>query len=93
MVHFRTCKITGGKMALELYMIRNGLFAQDYGFKLILILIGLLICILFLIFAKKYDYLFVFLTGIIIWSVFELIMTAEKPCKKKTANPTPDRAI
>ena len=70
------CKLDGDEMALELFMIRNGLFAQDYGFKLILILIGLLICILFIVFAKKYDYLFVFLTGIIIWSVFELVMTA-----------------
>jgi hypothetical protein len=57
-------------------MIRNGQFAQDYGFKLILTFIGLLICILFVIFAKKYDYLFVFLLGIVIWSIFELITTA-----------------
>jgi hypothetical protein len=57
-------------------MIRNGQFAQDYGFKLILTLIGLLICILFVVFAKKYDYLFVFLTGIILWSLFEIMITA-----------------
>ena len=63
-------------MAIFLYMIRNGQFAEDYGFKLILTLIGLLICVLFIILAKKYDYLFVFITGIIIWSSFELIITA-----------------
>ncbi|MFW9851721.1 MAG: hypothetical protein ACFFDS_02140 [Candidatus Thorarchaeota archaeon] len=63
-------------MAIFLYMIRNGQFAEDYGFKLILTLIGLFICVLFIILTKNYDYLFVFITGIVIWSSFELIITA-----------------
>ena len=40
--HSNLQKPLGGKMALVLYMIRNGQFAQDYGFNLILTLIGLL---------------------------------------------------
>lgn len=63
-------------MSTLVYLIRNGQFAEDYGFKLILTLIALVVCIVLSILRKKYDYLAVFFTGIIIWSLFEIIMTA-----------------
>ncbi|MFW9904198.1 MAG: hypothetical protein ACFFFH_07700 [Candidatus Thorarchaeota archaeon] len=56
-------------------MIRNGLFAIDYEMKLILALIGFSVCILFVIMSKKNDYLYIFITGVVIWSVFELMIT------------------
>ncbi|MFX1504688.1 MAG: hypothetical protein ACFFDC_01115 [Promethearchaeota archaeon] len=58
-----------------IYMIRNGLFAIDYEMKLILALIGFSVCILFIIFSRKPDYLYVFITGAVVWSVFELMIT------------------
>ena len=58
-----------------IYMIRNGLFAIDYEMKLFLALIGFSVCILFIIFSKKKDYLYVFITGVVIWSAFELMIT------------------
>lgn len=57
-------------------MIRNGLFGHDYEMKLLLTLIGLGVCVLFIVFSKKNDYIFVFITGLIIWSTFELMITA-----------------
>jgi hypothetical protein len=56
-------------------MIRNGLFAIDYEMKLFLALIGFSVCILFIIFSKKNDYLYVFITGVVIWSIFEIMIT------------------
>ncbi|UCG90322.1 MAG: hypothetical protein JSU57_00925, partial [Candidatus Heimdallarchaeota archaeon] len=62
-------------MSFAIYMIRNGLFGQDYEMKLILALIGLSVCVLFILFSKKNDYFYVFATGLIIWSIFELMIT------------------
>jgi hypothetical protein len=56
-------------------MIRNGLFGHDYEMKLILALIGLSVCTLFIIFSKKNDYFYVFITGVVVWSIFELMIT------------------
>ncbi|MHA1926817.1 MAG: hypothetical protein ACW974_12940, partial [Candidatus Thorarchaeota archaeon] len=53
----------------------NGLFGQDYGMKLVLALIGLTICIVFWQKSKKRDYVAVFLTGIVVWSFFEILIT------------------
>ena len=58
-----------------IYMIRNGLFAIDYEMKLILALIGFSVCVLFIVFSKKNDYLYVFITGTVVWSIFELMIT------------------
>ncbi|MFX1515973.1 MAG: hypothetical protein ACFFC6_06665 [Promethearchaeota archaeon] len=57
------------------YMIRNGLFAIDYEMKLVLALIGFSVCVLFIVFSKKNDYLYVFITGTVVWSIFELMIT------------------
>jgi hypothetical protein len=62
-------------MQLDVFMIRNGLFGQDYGMKLFLALVGLTICLLFWYKTKKRDYLAVFLTGIVVWSIFEILIT------------------
>lgn len=56
-------------------MIRNGLFGHDYEMKLILALIGLSVCLLFIFLSKKNDYLYVFITGVVVWSIFELMIT------------------
>ena len=56
-------------------MIRNGLFGQDYGMKLFLALVGLTICLVFWYKTKKRDYLAVFLTGVVVWSCFEILIT------------------
>jgi hypothetical protein len=69
-------KYFNSEMSTLVYLIRNGQFAEDYGFKLILTLIALVVCITLTVLRKKYDYLAVFFTGIIIWSLFEIIMTA-----------------
>ena len=62
-------------MQLDVFMIRNGLFGQDYGMKLFLALVGLTICLVFWYKTKKPDYLAIFLTGIVIWSFFEILIT------------------
>ena len=62
-------------MQLDVFMIRNGLFGQDYGMKLILALVGLTICFVFWYRTKKWDYVAVFLTGVIVWSFFEILIT------------------
>ena len=62
-------------LQLDVFMIRNGLFGQDYGMKLFLALVGLTICIVFWYKTKKPDYLAVFLTGIVVWSAFEILIT------------------
>jgi hypothetical protein len=63
-------------MWIAIYMIRNGLFGHDSERKLILALIGFSVCILFIIFSQKNDYLYVYITGVCIWSIFELMITA-----------------
>lgn len=60
---------------LQIDMIRNGLFGQDYGMKLVLALVGITLCFLFWHYTKKRDYLVVFLTGTIIWSFYEVLIT------------------
>ena len=62
-------------MQLDVFMIRNGLFGQDYGMKLVLALVGLAICFVFWNRTKKRDYVIVFLTGVIVWSFFEILIT------------------
>ncbi|MFX1265206.1 MAG: hypothetical protein ACFFCK_10050 [Promethearchaeota archaeon] len=62
-------------MQLELYMIRNGLFGQDYGMKLLLASVGLAFCLVYWFRTKKRDYLVVFLAGVVIWSCFETLIT------------------
>ncbi|MHA2395692.1 MAG: hypothetical protein ACXAC0_03245 [Candidatus Thorarchaeota archaeon] len=62
-------------MQLDVFMIRNGLFGQDYGMKLVLALVGLTICLVFWHRTKKRDYLAVFLTGVVVWSCFEILIT------------------
>ena len=62
-------------VSLMFYMIRNGLFAIDYEMKLVLALIGFSVCVLFIVFSKKNDYLYVFITGTVVWSIFELMIT------------------
>ncbi len=62
-------------MQIDVFMIRNGLFGQDYGMKLVLALVGLAICLVFWHKTKKRDYLAVFLTGVVVWSIFEILIT------------------
>ena len=62
-------------MQLDVFMIRNGLFGQDYGMKLVLALVGLTICFVFWHRSKKRDYVAVFLTGSVVWGFFEILIT------------------
>ena len=61
-------------LQLDVYLIRNGLFGQDYGMKFILALTGLILCLIFWQRTKKRDYLVVFLAGVVIWSCFEILI-------------------
>jgi hypothetical protein len=62
-------------MPIFIDMIRNGQFASNYEFKLVLILIGILICVLFIVFQDKKDYFYIFITGMVVWSGYETIIT------------------
>jgi hypothetical protein len=56
-------------------MIRNGLFGQDYGMKVLLASIGLAFCLFYWYHTKKRHYLVVFISGVVIWSFFEILIT------------------
>lgn len=62
-------------MPIFIDMIRNGQFAYNYEFKLVLILIGILICVFFILFQDKKDYFYIFITGMVVWSGYETIIT------------------
>jgi len=56
-------------------MIREGSFGEDFGLKLIISIIGLLICIYdWRTNDKRKHYFWVFITGTIIWSFAELVL-------------------
>lgn len=63
-------------MILEsIFMIRGGGFGEDFGSKLIMAIIGVLICVYdWKTNDKRKDYFWVFITGTIIWSSAELIL-------------------
>ncbi|MHA1147351.1 MAG: hypothetical protein ACTSR8_03815 [Promethearchaeota archaeon] len=63
-------------MILEsIFMIRGGSFGEDFGRKLIVSIIGLLICVYdWKSNDKRKDYFWVFIVGTIIWSSAELIL-------------------
>ena len=56
-------------------MIRGGSFGEDFGRKVIISIIGLLICFYdWRTNDKRKDYFWVFITGTIIWSIAELML-------------------
>ncbi|MHA1377344.1 MAG: hypothetical protein ACTSRG_03070 [Candidatus Helarchaeota archaeon] len=58
----------------SIYMIRGGGFGEDFGIKLIMAIITILICIYDWKKNKRYDYFWVFIDGTLIWSTVELVL-------------------
>lgn len=59
----------------SIFMIRGGTFGEDFGNKLIMSVIGLLLCFYdYKINDKRKDYFWVFLFGTLIWSGIELLL-------------------
>lgn len=59
----------------SIFMIRGGSFGEDFGRKVIISIIGLLICFYdWRTNDKRKDYFWVFITGTIIWSIAELML-------------------
>lgn len=61
-------------MTESVFIIRDAAFGQDFGAKLIAALLGLLLVAWDRRTQRRWDYLWVFITGTIIWTIAELVL-------------------